>query len=730
MKEFKKSEKAKKQEEVEKKTNQEYQFQLTPEKKTLITRTIIEMMRESEASRTEWLATRVECIKQYEGIKEPSDIPWPDHSNISTMVTTVACDLLHAKLFPMVWNPGSITWEGREGENDQAIADANQVVMGWATTVDMAIQDKIDDLCHLLVVDGTIAVKLIWKPYYKWITRRVPREVTADAIIEGKLKYDVKYEYVRDERCVLDIRPIEKVYIPFHSDTTVPRWEDEAEYIIDERWYSLAELREMQMDGIIDDMVDLNTLSAAMDTLPDFSGTEQARATAEGSTPTTPGDIVRKESRKLKCLEGYIKYDINGDGRREQCVFLVVVEPEMYLSGKALHNVSRIGRRPWLIRPFLRRPGRAYGKSIPELVRHLHNLLDALQNQRIDAGNKVIAQPGFYRPASGTSPRRLKIGPGTLFPLDNPSQDVYFPQMSMSGITWSGQEEKFVLDLIERLTYLTPAMLGRETASRPTARGTLAVIQQGESKFGLTGRRVQNIFMTLLTDIRQKYEENMPPEKWERIMGKKRLMDWPSPEYMAGMYECKMQLDMTAIDVEGQRTLAAMMYQTMAMDPLVTQNPAFMWEVRADFLRSLRKEPEKYIGPKPPTVANPSDVDDIFTMLEQESKVDMSKIKIDPATALPYLMELKKSERYQAFTPEAKARFNEFVRNLQFSYIDNVRTQMERLQNGQQNQQGVLGMGQASGLRGMSGSGPGAVGAGQVASAGPGAPAGAMPGQQ
>ena len=201
----------------------------------------------------------------------------------------------------------------------------------------------------------------------------------------------------------------------------------------------------------------------------------------------------------------------------------------------------------------------------------------------------------------------------------------------------------------------------------------------------------------------------MPPVKWERIMGRKRLREWPSPEYMAGMYECKMQLDMTAMDPEGERAIATMMMQTMAFDPIVAQNPSFMWEIRADYLRAHRREPvEKYIGPKPP-VADPKDADEIFTQLEQEQQPEISRA--DPAVVLPRLMELKQGERFARFTPEAKVGFNDFVRKLKMAYIDNVQKGAELY--GQANaNQGQVGAGGAPGVKGMGS--PGGPGAGAM----------------
>ncbi len=205
---FKKPEPEEKEEEI--------YFRLSEETKAAIVTRIKSQVEEAEIRRSKFMAIREESIKLYEGITEPSDDPWPGHSNISTMVTTIAADLLHANIFSMVWNEDSITWEGRE-EHDNETAEVNKTVMAWVTSVDMKLQDKIDDIVHLLVVDGTIAVKLVWEVYYKFVTRKTPK-ITAHSLITGKVEYEVSYDYIRDERCKLDVRPLERVYLPFFND--------------------------------------------------------------------------------------------------------------------------------------------------------------------------------------------------------------------------------------------------------------------------------------------------------------------------------------------------------------------------------------------------------------------------------------------------------------------------------------------------------------------------------
>lgn len=716
---FKKPKEAEKKQEEEKQENLSVQFDLSADKQQDVIDYIKHRQKDFSDSRWGILDKVQRAIRLYEGIRPEKILPYPGCSNSTSMVATIASDLLHSKIFSMVWNEKAITWEGID-EHDVEVAELNKKVMSWVVSTDISMQDTVDDIVQSLIVEGTIAIKKVWKPYWVYVTRKIPKEITLEAIMNERLEYDIQYDYIRRERVFLERRPLEYVYFPIDGDTTQRNWEDETD-IIDERWYTLSELREMQLDGVISDKVNLDNVKTKLMELTDTpKSTISARQEAEESTPTN----TMVEFQKIRCFEAEIMYDVNDDGRRERCVFLISTDPDIWLGGKPLHAVSRIGRSSWVIRPFLRRPGRAFGKGIPELVEPLSNLLDAGRNQRIDAGNMVIAPPFGYRAASGTNPRRIIMRPATGIPLDDVDRDLKFFQNSTAGIQVSFQEEKLLLETIERLTYLTPAMLGKETAERPTARGTLAVIQQGEQKFGLVGARVMKIVCDLTTDIRQMYEENMPPEKWARILGREGVREYPSPEAMSGQYEAKMQLDFTALSADSDRQLAIMTYQTMGMDPFVMQNPTFMWEIRADYLKAMHREPvEKYIGPRPEMGVNIQDIQDIIAFIEQEMQPEgMGLEKIDPSTVIPKLLEFKRSERYQAMTPEAKAILERVLRELKLNYIDNIRKGVMLNAQGTQNAGGAQEFpGSAGGLRGLTGAGGGSVGGGKVL---PGQPSG------
>lgn len=637
-------------------------FILESEEKTKIVKFIDAIVEEAKRQREGLMEIREESVRNYEGMEKITG-PWDGSSNVSTMVTTIASDMIHAKLFPTVWTPETIHFIGTE-HHDEIVAKNNEVLMQWALTKDMEnTQDKSDEIVHRLVVDGTIAVKIVWETYYTYVTRIVPVSVTD----KGDIIYEPKYDLICRRRGRWILRDVDYIYVNFNAEN-----EQRAEYIVDEVYYTLPMLKEMAARELLLPDLDFDAISRLVEKSFDPQGTVKARYEASG----IQAYYARMDSYPIKVYEAYVKYDINGDGIREECVFLVLPDQGIYIGGKPLHCISKIGRRPWLIRGFLRRPGIIYGKGIPELVRHLHKEMNIIHNQRLDAGNMIIAPFFFYRAASGMQPEEISIKPATGIPLDDPTRDVYFPDYSAGRLSVSFQEENILMDLIEKLTYLTPAMLGRETASRPTARGTLAVIAQGEQKFGLLAMRVQRIFSDLITMTRQMYEENLDPSIQRRVLGKDGIPAWSrlSPEMIAGQYDTSMELDLSSGDIAFEKQADQILFQTLVNDPLVNQSPAHAWELRAGYIMALgKKDVEKYIGPKPDMGDNPELVDDENARIMQEEDVYVN----------PNDNDLQHINSHQAFkrqnaktlTPEARRK----LINHNMSHIESYQRKLQQL---------------------------------------------------
>lgn len=664
--------KAEKLEKEEKKTNYGQMFNLTADKKKLVVECLKQCVDECKRQREAWLEIRRQCVDNYEGICS-SKGPWEDSSNISTMVTTIAVDMIHSRLFPMVWNPDLIYWKGMTSHSEE-IADNNKVFAQWIFTKNMDdTQDRVDDMVGSLVLDGTVAIKRVWEKKFVYVTRVVPTAYTP----KGDIKYDIVYDKVKRERARWIVKDIEHVYFPYNCIN-----EDDAEYIIDEVFYTLPMIREMQAQGLILSDIDMDEVKMAIEKQHDPKGGEKARLDAAGLSAYT----ARIDSMPIKCYEAQIKYDINDDGIREECVFVTLPDVNLYMAGKPLHTVSRIGKRTWKIGQFIRRKGCSLGKGIAELVRHLHQELDAIHNQRLDAGNMVIAPFFFYRAASGFDPKTISVRPATGIPLDDPQRDVSFPDYNPSRLSVSFQEENNIMDLISKLTYLPPTAFGRETASRPTARGTIALIAESGQPFNLLAGRVLKIVLGLVSDTRKMYEEHWDNNYAKSILDEKGRQVWNvlSPEMIAGDYIGFSEVDLEASNSAFEKQADQLMFQTMAQDPFVNQNPSFSWELRANYIKSLgKKNVEKFIGPKPDYQMNPGIVDDENQLMLHEQMVEVGP-KDDDVAHMNGHAKFKR-EMAQILTPEAMAVLVKHILEHQFSYQNKLKDMAMMQQEGGSN---------------------------------------------
>lgn len=654
--------KAKKLLDQDKEVNYGRMFQLVSEEKKKIVKHVDAIVEEAKKQRERLMEIRAEGIRNYEGL-EQMDGPWKGSSNISTMVTTISCDMMHSKLYPMVWNPDLIHFQGVEKHDDE-IAENNKILMQWALTKDMVdTSDKVDEIINRLVIDGTLIVKRRWETYWTYVTRVVPQKMD----VKNNLIYEVKYDRIRRERECWDIKDIDYTYVQYNAEN-----EQKAEYVVFEDYYTLPMLREMKVMGLLLPDVDMDKVATAVEKTFDPKGTVKARYEAAG----IEAYHARLDSYPIKCYEAWCKYDINKDDVREECVFMTMPDAGLFLAGKPLHCVSRIGKRPIHIRSFLKRPGVIYGKSLPELVRHLHKEMNAIHNQRLNAGNMVIAPFFFYRAASGMDPRKIEVKPAMGIPVDDVKNDIYFPNYNAGNLQVSFQEENILMSYIEKLTYLTPAMMGKETASRPTARGTLAIIAQGEQKFGLLAARIQRIIASLIKGTRQDYQENFPPGLESRILGKDKKPVWGrlSPEMIAGDFDCLMELDLEAGNMAFAKQADQLMFTTLVNDPYVNQNPAFAWELRANYAKSLgKKNVEKFFGPKPDMEVNAGDVEDENIMLQQEQGVEV-KDADDNVGHMNSHTQYKR-EKINYLTPNALRMFTEHILEHRLAYTEKLKEQ-------------------------------------------------------
>ena len=555
------------------------QYALDKTEKAKIAEYVISLVDKADADRAEWKSIRKESLDLVNGIREPKSDPWPNCSNITTMATATHCKLIHAKLFPTVWNENLVHWRPVEKSDVDNVAKVSKF-MGWVVGQKMKMQDQVDDILWDLIVNGTIALKTRW--VNKYIT------------VAEKNGADVKYKEIAEQTCVVDNIPIDEIYLP-----NLWKGVDESEFTAQDIYMRLPEIKDLASRNIYDGVdIEEKLIPKLDEKVPD--SLRKQKEEIEGTNDTIID--ATKDGMAIRLIECYVKWLV--DGEMKESVFTIAYESKAYLSGKPLSAVNLIGRRPFVIGQFMRRTGRPYGVGLPENIRGLAKELDAIHNQRIDAGSIGIAPFGFYRAASSYKPENVEIGPGVMIPVDD-IKDVNIITMNNNPVA-SFQEERIIVEYLEKLTSVSAYQMGRESdivKSRATATGTMNLIAQGEQAFNILSTRTQSILSRLLTQILQQYQMFMPKGYADKILGedpgKLLFPGGLTPVDIMGQYDAYMTPDVTGGNKVMEKSANAALVQMGPQLMSLSQDPRG-YEMAKDFLISMGKvDVEKYIGPKP-----------------------------------------------------------------------------------------------------------------------------------
>jgi len=331
----------------------------------------------------------------------------------------------------------------------------------------------------------------------------------------------------------------------------------------------------------------------------------------------TAGKVNAKSHDTLTRLICFDRYDVNGDGLDEDVMWWYLVEPDIIVKAKVLQEMYPT-LRPDHPRPFAEAslfpvPGRRVGISYLEMLEGIHDMMKVLFDQTIDGNTMGIVPFGFYRPTSSMQSERIRLAPGDLYPLQDPSRDVSFPQIG------NGQAQSVAINLIsmlqqmeERVSVIGDFQLGRVPAGRATALRTVGAINalsgQGEARPERILRRffsgIAEIFR-VMHDLNQYF---LPKRKQIRIQGIAKpgqdpYVDIDDATAVKGHFKftfkanafntSKAQLQQT------MQTLLGTFVNQMAMQMGVT-DPETVYNMLRDFSMALGVDPVERGYIKPP----------------------------------------------------------------------------------------------------------------------------------
>lgn len=515
---------------------------------------------------------------------------------------------------PFSLKPRDVVSEKQKYEKEQLLSyiikDYANLGRGWEETVDRDIWN--------FVADGTAITKQDWKRDVRKFSD-VKDEFSGFQDGEAQFKQtEVETEKVIYDGPMMKTVPLEDFYIA-GVNVASP---DEADLIGDREFYTKSDLIKLSQQNFF--YPDAIQKVLATEPLNQNQITSLDYTTFKNQEKTLAG--VDREVSGHKAYEIFnicCRWDIDQDGIDEELMLWYERNSQTILRMTYLERASPGAIRPYSIKRFIARPGTPFGIGMAEMLYGINNAQDYIVNQRLDFGTIRNLPFGFVRAASGQKPKEMRLAPGTLYPLDNPQQDVYFPPMN-GGTAYGFQEEEKIEGYGDKVSSISGFNLG-STASQGatrTATGAAGLISEINTNIDIHIKRYQRGYKRNLYILDKQIQQLLPLGTVIRILG-------PDGKILLGQFENRKALEfssdfeLTANSVSSNKAIerdTANMLLNIMQNPLALQaglvTPQNLYNVYRNLLQKAEiKDIDAYITRPEGTEQSPYTAKDELTMI-------------------------------------------------------------------------------------------------------------------
>jgi hypothetical protein len=198
----------------------------------------------------------------------------------------------------------------------------------------------------------------------------------------------------------------------------------------------------------------------------------------------------------------------------------------------------------------------------------------------------------------------IRYSPGSLIPVDDPTRDVFFPNLG-NRTTFFVQEENILQTMVERLTGISDLSLGvlsgNQGATR-TATGARALVGQANANLDVHLKRLFRAYRQFLRYLLHTLQQRIPEGLSFRVTGEDGHDYWRqirSREDLVGDFDFEM--DPSSADSDPQvRQEKAQQILNLAMNPMGIQlgsvGPRQVFEAMKNYLQAFGvKEWSRYL---------------------------------------------------------------------------------------------------------------------------------------
>lgn len=582
---------------------------LSPEKQEALVQIIMEDYRNAMEAReqTDWgtdvAGKGIDFDTKYASLValyEGNDVQRPEDwmCGRSLKVSQSIVEMLVSRLFPAIWNEDTIRWRPVEYTDKKRTEDVNKI-MDWVFNVWMKIRLEILDL-----VRGTIAYGTTFTEPYWMVNKKDLGETQQEPEIgpDGQQVVDEMGEpqYIEARMVSVDERPAIKHYSVMDVLTQPGATSIQKEPVITRKNFYYYELEQEQAEGVAQNVTDSLKNSIDKNIITKF-GQEMEKAEKIQDLN------AKRRSSVVECITWYGPFDANEDGFPEEIAVRVAVKDEIFIQGFATSTISRRGDRPLVQTNFLNRMFKLLGIGVLEQVKPLAEEIDAVFRQIQDANTLGIMRWGFYDPNSDYDPEEHVAKPRAMYPVTNPSQNVFFPDMNVP-IERLIAAIQLLMEFVERLTAASSVVMGKEgkfAGGSGTATRTQAIVSSADARFNLPAMNIRDGIAGILTQIFDLCFLNMPEGLEKRILGEDHEPIFESGQAIKEAFYTQMDsyLEPNAAfgDVNTMRELSTILYDKFVLggNPLVVGSMDRLYHATAEVFKAYGENPKEWIGPAP-----------------------------------------------------------------------------------------------------------------------------------
>lgn len=623
----------------------------------------------------------------YNGNRIPKTLPWKFCSNRSLRIGTAILDLIHARMFPAVWNEDLTRW--RAGMSvDVPKSERISKFMSWWVRVFAPLRPFADLWTKYTAGFGDSLTETSWDV----------EEIVTSQTIEQPIVDETGQPLINQDGtpAINKIPRVERI------EKTKSR------IITKDNFYTMENARDVQRDPVIieetilfKELEDLEKQGACVNVTGD-EGLEKFMV-----VPEPAGNLDDKEKAKLKrikmrnmpvkVIREYLNYDIDGVGANESLRVYVSPEHRIYLGGIRMRDITKSGRRPLKFTKYdnyLDRPEDLDGEGVLLKVKELAEEIDACFNQLTDANTLGVLRPFFYDPSGDLDAPAIELGPNKGIPVTDPSRNVYFPPIEIPTERLINAIQ-LVMEFVERLTAASSYVMGRESeivGGSGTATRTQAIVQSAEIRFTLPSERLRFGISGILSDHLDIIQLNIKPGMEEQVLGeggeKIFLAGELTDEGIAGKFQAYLLPDPSMGSKQTERDLMNQLYSVYIQNPIVMSSPQNIYWLSAAHLKSQGKDDEfikRVLGVEPDMDAIDSPEDENTLMIQGEFGKVTPQITENHLLHIQKHMDLQKSPHLQQMMQTAPELTNQILEYNQLHIKQHMQMmqQMQSLMGGQ-----------------------------------------------